>query len=411
MPQYKKIISFAVISACLLLIINFGVRSSLGFFLKPISETFGYGREIFAFSLALQNLSWGLFQPIAGAFSDKFGIQKTVLFGSILYALGLFITANADSVLGLHMGAGILIGMGIAGTGLGVILPVMARMVSPEKRAFALGLGTAAGSAGQFLLIPVAQSFLVTYGWQTALLIMAVGSLSMVLFAKPINVDNSSESQGIEDPNQKLSSALKEAFSHTHYWLLIAGFFVCGFQLAFITVHMPSYLADNGFDGTVAATSLALIGLFNIFGSLLAGQLSGIYSKKWLLGYIYLARAIAIIVFLIFPLTTFTIYSFSIITGFLWLATVPPTSGLVAQMFGLKYMATLYGFVFLNHQIGSFFGVWLGGYYFDKTGSYDQIWWAAAIIAAVTAVIHIFIDERPIKRLRIKQETVKPTSG
>jgi predicted MFS family arabinose efflux permease len=174
---------------------------------------------------------------------------------------------------------------------------------------------------------------------------------------------------------------------------------------------MPSYLADNGFDGTVAATSLALIGLFNIFGSLLAGQLSGIYSKKWLLGYIYLARAIAIIVFLIFPLTTFTIYSFSIITGFLWLATVPPTSGLVAQMFGLKYMATLYGFVFLNHQIGSFFGVWLGGYYFDKTGSYDQIWWAAAIIAAVTAVIHIFIDERPIKRLRIKQETVKPTSG
>jgi len=407
MPQYKKIISFAVISACILLVLNFGVRSSLGFFLKPISDTFGFGREIFAFSLALQNLFWGLFQPVAGAYCDKFGIRKTVFFGSLLYALGLFITSNAESVSGLHIGAGIFIGMGIAGTGLGVVLPVMARMVRPERRAFALGLGTAAGSAGQFLLIPVAQSFLEVYGWQTALLIMAVGSLSMILFAIPVSVDNSKESKEIEDSNQTFNEALKEAFGHTHYWLLIAGFFVCGFQLAFITVHMPSYLADMGFDGSIAATSLSLIGLFNIFGSLLSGQLSGIYSKKWLLGYIYLARAIAIVLFLIFPITTFSIYCFSIVTGFLWLATVPPTSGLVAQMFGLKYMATLYGFVFLNHQIGSFFGVWLGGYYFDQTGSYNQIWWAAAIIAAITAVIHIFIDERPIARIRKKQETTK----
>lgn len=375
----------------------------MGFFLKPISDTFGYGREIFALSLALQNLCWGLFQPLAGAYCDKFGIRKTVFFGSVLYALGLFITANADGVFDLHIGAGIFVGMGIAGTGLGVVLPVMARMVRPERRAFALGLGTAAGSAGQFLLIPVAQSFLSVYGWQTALLIMAIGAFSMILFSAPIAEENSAESTQIESPDQTLKEALKEAFSHTHYWLLIAGFFVCGFQLAFITAHMPSYLADMGFDGSVAAISLSLIGLFNIFGSLIAGQMSGIYSKKWLLGYIYLARAIAIVIFLVFPISIFSIYCFSIVTGFLWLATVPPTSGLVAQMFGLKYMATLYGFVFLNHQIGSFFGVWLGGYYFDQTGSYNQIWWAAAIIATITAIIHIFIDERPIARIRQKK--------
>ena len=403
MSKYKNLLSIAIISACFLLIINFGLRSSLGFFLKPISDTFGYGREIFALSLALQNLCWGLFQPLAGAYCDKFGIRKTVFFGSVLYALGLFITANADGVFDLHIGAGIFVGMGIAGTGLGVVLPVMARMVRPERRAFALGLGTAAGSAGQFLLIPVAQSFLSVYGWQTALLIMAIGAFSMILFSAPIAEENSAESAQIESPDQTLKEALKEAFSHTHYWLLIAGFFVCGFQLAFITVHMPSYLADMGFDGSVAAISLSLIGLFNIFGSLIAGQMSGIYSKKWLLGYIYLARAIAIVIFLVFPISIFSIYCFSIVTGFLWLATVPPTSGLVAQMFGLKYMATLYGFVFLNHQIGSFFGVWLGGYYFDQTGSYNQIWWAAAIIATITAIIHIFIDERPIARIRQKK--------
>ncbi len=300
MSKYKNLLSIAIISACFLLIINFGLRSSLGFFLKPISDTFGYGREIFALSLALQNLCWGLFQPLAGAYCDKFGIRKTVFFGSVLYALGLFITANADGVFDLHIGAGIFVGMGIAGTGLGVVLPVMARMVRPERRAFALGLGTAAGSAGQFLLIPVAQSFLSVYGWQTALLIMAIGAFSMILFSAPIAEENSAESTQIESPDQTLKEALKEAFSHTHYWLLIAGFFVCGFQLAFITAHMPSYLADMGFDGSVAAISLSLIGLFNIFGSLIAGQMSGIYSKKWLLGYIYLARAIAIVIFLVF---------------------------------------------------------------------------------------------------------------
>ena len=400
MSQYKKLLSLAIIAASALLAINFGFRSSLGLFLKPVSESFGYGREIFAFSLALQNLFWGLFQPLAGAIADKYGTAKVIILGSILYALGLYITATADGFIDLHLGAGILIGMGIAGTGLGVVLPAMARMVRPEKRAFALGIGTAAGSAGQFLLIPVAREFLVTYGWQMALVIMAIGSLSMILFT-PVFKDDKKTGTGTDDESkQNLREALREASKHFHYWLLITGFFVCGFQLAFITVHMPSFLADKGFDSSVAAASLSIIGLCNIAGSLTAGHLSGIYSKKWILAFIYGARSIVIVLFLVFPISLFSVYAFSFATGFLWLATVPPTSGLVAQMFGLKYMGTLYGIVFLNHQIGSFTGVWLGGYLFDTTGSYNQVWWWAAIIAAITAIIHVFIDERPVERLR-----------
>jgi len=276
----------------------------------------------------------------------------------------------------------------------------MARMVRPEKRAFALGIGTAAGSAGQFLLIPVAREFLVTYGWQMALVIMAIGSLSMILFTPVFKDDKKTNTKTDGESEQNLREALKEASKHFHYWLLIAGFFVCGFQLAFITVHMPAYLADKGFDSSVAAISLSIIGLCNIVGSLTAGHLSGIYSKKWILAFIYGARSIVIVLFLVFPISLFSVYAFSFATGFLWLATVPPTSGLVAQMFGLKYMGTLYGIVFLNHQIGSFTGVWLGGYLFDTTGSYNQVWWWAAIIAAITAIIHVFIDERPVERLR-----------
>jgi predicted MFS family arabinose efflux permease len=402
MTQPKRLFSLAIILACVLLAINFGLRASMGFFMKPVSETFGYGREIFAFSLALQNLFWGLSQPIVGAVADRYGSVKAIVGGALLYSVGLYVTANAGSIWELHTGAGILIGMGIAGTGFGVVLPAMARMVAPEKRAFALGLGTAAGSAGQFLLIPVARNFIESYGWQTALIIMAAGALLMILLATPFAGDAASKRTPLSDgPEQTLKEALKEASAHIHYWLLVAGFFVCGFQLAFITVHMPAYLSDQGFDSSVAAASLALIGLFNIIGSLGSGYLSGIHSMKWLLVYNYAGRAIVLVLFLVFPISTFSIYAFSITTGLLWLATVPPTSGLVAQMFGLKYMGTLYGIVFLSHQLGSFTGVWLGGYLFDSTGSYNVVWWATAIIATITAIIHIFIDERPVVRMRL----------
>jgi MFS family permease len=387
MSKTVKLLSFAVVCACVLLAINFGMRASFGFFMTPISSEFGYGREIFAFSLALQNLCWGLFQPIAGAVADRFGTAKTIYVGSIAYALGLY--------------AGILVGMGIAGTGLGVVLPALARMVSEENRGLALGLGTAAGSFGQLLVIPVAQEFISAYGWQTTLMILAGGSLCMLLLSRPFRNDGQQSVVVSSEQDQTLSDALKEAGGHVHYWLLIAGFFVCGFQLAFITVHMPAYLSDNGFDAQVAVISLSLIGFFNIFGCLLFGSLSGKYSKKNLLGIIYLLRAVAIAAFMLTPITTTSVYLFSIMTGFLWLATVPPTSGLVAQMFGLKYMGTLYGIVFLNHQLGSFLGVWLGGYLYDTTGSYNNVWWAAAAIALVTAAIHIVIDERPVSRLRL----------
>ncbi|MEH6825785.1 MAG: MFS transporter [Motiliproteus sp.] len=396
-----KLLSLFVAFACVLLAINFGIRSSMGFFMAPISTQFGYGREVFAFSLALQNLCWGLFQPVAGAIADRFGTARVLVGGTLLYALGLYVTATAESFLGLHLGSGILIGMAIAGTGFGVVLPALARMVAPEKRAFALGLGTAAGSAGQLLVIPIAQEFIASYGWQTALIILAGGALGMLLLAAPFRNDGAhAAAANATHASQSLAEALKEASGHMHYWLLIAGFFVCGFQLAFITVHMPAFLADQGFDANVAVTSLSLIGLFNIFGCLLFGSWSGKHSKKNLLGIIYTLRAAAITLFMLAPMSTTSVYLFSIVTGFLWLATVPPTSGLVAQMFGLRHMGTLYGIVFLNHQLGSFLGVWLGGYLYDQTGAYTLVWWSAAGLALLTALVHIVIDERPVLRLR-----------
>jgi MFS family permease len=395
-----KLISFAMAFACMLLALNFGLRSSMGFFMAPISTEFQYGREVFAFSLALQNLCWGLFQPIAGAFADRYGTVKAVVIGALVYALGLYVTANADGVLGLNLGAGLLMGMGIAATGFGVVLPAMARMVSPEKRAFALGIGSAAGSAGQLLVIPVAQGFIASYGWSSALLLMALSALIMMLFASAFKGEKGETTHNQDTEKQTMAEALKEASQHSHYWWLTIGFFVCGFQLAFITVHMPAFLTDQGFDESIAVASLALIGLFNIFGCLLSGSWSGKYSKKKLLTYIYALRAISIAAFMLFPMTAMNVYIFSIVTGLLWLATVPPTSGLVAQMFGLKYMGLLYGIVFLSHQLGSFSGVWLGGYLYDATGSYNIVWWMAAGIALLTAVIHLLIDERPVVRIR-----------
>lgn len=401
MSQYKSLLSIAIASACVLLALNFGLRSSMGFFMAPVSAEFGYGREVFAFALALQNLCWGLFQPAAGAIADRFGTVKTVMMGTLLYALGLYVTATTESIQGLNLGAGLFMGMGIAATGFGVVLPAMARMVSPEKRSFALGLGSAAGSAGQLMVVPVAQSFIAGYGWITALLLMAACAMLMMVLASPLKDASAPDSQtGTPAKKQTMSEALREACTYSHYWLLVAGFFVCGFQLAFITVHMPAFLSDRGFASDVAVASLSLIGLFNIFGCLLSGSWSGKYSKAKLLTGIYALRAVSIAAFMYFPMSAYSVYAFSIITGLLWLATVPPTSGLVAQMFGLPFMGLLYGIVFLSHQLGSFSGVWLGGYLFDMTGSYDVVWWAACAIAVVTALLHLWIDERPVERLR-----------
>ncbi|TMP13507.1 MFS transporter [Pseudoalteromonas sp. S2721] len=397
-----KLLSFSIAFVCILLSLNFGLRSSMGFFMAPISDEFGYGREVFAFALALQNLWWGLSQPFAGALADKYGTCKTVIVGALLYAGGLYVTASSNSILSLNLGAGLLMGMGIAATGFGVVLPAMAKMVSPDKRAFALGLGSAAGSAGQLIFVPVAQDFIAAYGWSNALMLLAGGALLMALMAGVFkeNTDPEQMSQPIT-AKQTVKEALNEALSYPHYWLIVIGFFVCGFQLAFITVHMPAFLSDRGFTANVAVASLALIGLFNIFGCLVSGAWSGKYSKKNLLTLIYALRAIAIALFMLLPMTETSVILFSILTGFLWLATVPPTSGLVAQLFGLPHMGLLYGIVFLSHQLGSFSGVWLGGYLYDLTGSYDVVWWSACVIALVTAAIHVVIEARPVARLRI----------
>lgn len=396
-----KLVSFSIAFICILLALNFGIRSSMGFFMEPVSAEFGYGREVFAFALALQNLWWGLSQPVAGAIADKYGTARTVVVGAFLYAAGLAITATTDSVAGLNTGAGLLMGMGIAATGFGVVLPAMARMVSVEKRAFALGLGSAAGSAGQLLVVPVAQEFILGFGWVNALLLLAGCSLLMAVLAATFRQSGGAQLAVNKDSTtQTMGEALKEACGYWHYWLIVVGFFVCGFQLAFITVHMPAFLSDRGFSAHTAVVSLSLIGLFNIFGCLLSGSWSGKYSKKNLLTIIYALRAIAIAAFMLFEMSEMSVYLFSIVTGLLWLATVPPTSGLVAQLFGLPYMGLLYGIVFLSHQLGSFSGVWLGGYLYDLTGSYDVVWWSACSIALVTALVHVFIDERPVPRLR-----------
>lgn len=404
MSQPVRLFSFSIAFACILLSLNFGLRSSMGFFMEPVSSEFGYGREVFAFALAMQNLWWGLFQPVAGAMADRFGTVKTVILGAFLYAGGLAVTAFSDSAGSLNVGAGLLMGMGIAASGLGVVLPAMARMVSPEKRSFALGLGSAAGSAGQLLVVPVAQHFIAAYGWSNALLLMAGSALMMSLMAGSLTGSGGQQAaQGNTQVRQTVKEALKEACTYPHYWLIVVGFYVCGFQLAFITVHMPAFLADRGFTADIAVMSLALIGLFNIFGCLLSGSWAGKYSKKNLLTLIYALRAVAIAGFMYFPMSSTSVYIFSIVTGLLWLATVPPTSGLVAQLFGLPHMGLLYGIVFLSHQLGSFSGVWLGGYLYDTTGSYDVVWWSACVIAGITALIHIFIDERPVLRLRTAQ--------
>ncbi len=401
MSQPVRLLSFSIAFACVLLALNFGLRSSMGFFMEPVSSEFGYGREVFAFALALQNLCWGLFQPLAGAMADRYGTVRTIIVGAVFYAAGLAVTALTDNSGGLNVGAGLLMGMGIAGSGLGVVLPAMARMVSAEKRSFALGLGSAAGSAGQLLVVPAAQAFIASFGWSNALLLMAGCALLMALMSGSLKGSSGqSGATNSAQPKQTVSEALKEACSYPHYWLIVVGFYVCGFQLAFITVHMPAFLSDRGFDANVAVVSLALIGLFNIFGCLLSGSWAGKYSKKNLLTLIYALRAVAIAAFMFFPMTSTSVYVFSVVTGLLWLATVPPTSGLVAQLFGLPHMGLLYGIVFLSHQLGSFSGVWLGGYLYDQTGSYDMVWWSACVIAAITAVIHVFIDERPVARLR-----------
>lgn len=384
-----------------ILMLSFGTRSSFGLFLQPMSTSLGWGREVFALALALQNLVWGVSQPFVGMIADKWGVGRTLAGGALVYALGLCLMANTTSPLDLHLSAGVLIGLALSGTAFGVVFAAVGRIVPPERRSVALGITAALGSLGQFLLPPLGQAFISAYGWQTALLILAGGALAMVVAAAGVRsraadtVDLGAE--------QTLRSALAEAGGHSGYLYLTAGFFVCGWHVAFIGVHLPAYLSDGGISTQVAAWCLALIGLFNVVGSYTAGVLGGRISKKYCLSFLYTARAVLILGFILLPLTPASALIFSAIMGLLWLSTVPLTSGLVAQIFGIRYMATLFGIVFFSHQVGSFLGVWLGGYLFDTYGSYDVIWWLSVALGLVAALLHWPIDERAVTRLGVQE--------
>ncbi|MAA64324.1 MAG: MFS transporter [Alteromonadaceae bacterium] len=391
-----------LIAGCLILMLAFGFRASFGLFVQPISAANDWGRDVIGLALAIQNLAWGIIAVLAGGLADRFGNTRVIVVGAVLYAVGLWLTAGVDSVWSLQMGAGLLVGAGIAGTGFGIVLPLMAKAVSEDDRQWVLGVGTAAGSMGQFLIVPLAQQFIDLFGWSGALNAMGLMALAIVILAMPLARMAKPAATGVlsSATEDSLATTIGLARGHLSYWLLTVGFFVCGFHLAFITVHFPGYLTDNGFDPDVAAWAIALIGLCNVIGAMASGYISGRVSMKRVLMFIYISRAVVTVGLLLLPLSLTTVLLFSCLTGFLWLATVPPTTGLVATMFGTRYMATLYGVVFLGHQVGSFTGVWLGGWIYERTGNYDLVWWTGVALSIVAVLLHWPIRESRVRELQ-----------
>ena len=382
---------------CLIGVMSFGPRSALGFFLTPLSNANHWGRDVFAFALALQNLLWGLGQPLAGIIADRFGTARVLSGGALLYACGLALMAHANSGPLLDASAGMLIGFGLAGCSFGVLLGAFGKLLPPQWRSRAFGFGTAAGSFGQFLYSPVAVAMMDKFGWQETLTIFAVS----LLFVLPLSTALvTPTAAGIKEAApQSLRAALGEAFAHRSYVLLVLGYFTCGFQLAFITVHMPSYLVDKGLSAQVGGWTLATIGLFNIVGSISSGWLGDRMPKRYLLSAIYFTRAAAILGFISFPVTPVTCIVFGATMGLMWLSTVPPTNGIIAVMFGTRWLTTLAGFAFFSHQVGGFLGVWLGGLVFDRYGSYSPVWWLAILFGVLSALINMPIVEKPVPRV------------
>jgi MFS family permease len=384
---------------CLISLMSFGPRSSLGFFLTPMSAANHWGRDVFAFALALQNLLWGIGQPIAGMIADRFGAGRVFCVGGLMYAAGLALMAHATSAPVLDVSAGILVGFGLSGTSFMVILAAFAKLLPPERRSVAFGFGTAAGSFGQFLYSPIAVALMDNFGWQQTLTIFAASTLLVLPLSLGLARPKTDVSRAAAQ--QSLRHALGEAFGHGSYLMLVLGFFTCGFQLAFITVHLPSYLVDRGLSATVGGWTLATIGLFNIIGSISSGWLGDRMPKRYLLSFIYFVRAAAIFAFITIPITPVTCIAFGATMGLMWLSTVPPTNGIIAVMFGTRWLATLGGFAFLSHQIGGFLGAWLGGIVFDRTGSYDMVWWLAILFGVLSALINMPIVEKPVARAAV----------
>src|SRR5215208_6269491 len=374
-----------VVAGCLIAIITFGVRTSFGLFTDPLTEARGFDREAFALAIAFQNLLWGLGQPFAGAIADRWGAGRVLAVGGLVYAAGV-----------LTLTGGVLVGLGVAGGSFTIVIAAFARLVSPDRRSWAMGLATAAGSMGQFLFAPLGQSFISAYGPVTALMLLSCTLLFVPILALALTGKGEDEDTGEEELSTR--HALRAAVTHPSYLLLTCGFFVCGFHIAFISVHLPPYLTDQGFSKGLAAWALSLIGLFNVIGAYTSGILGGNHPRRLLLSGIYLGRGLAFAMFLVLPISTASVLVFSALIGLLWLSTVPLTSGLVALMFGTRHAGMLFGLVFLSHQVGAFAGVWLGGAVYEATGAYDAMWWISIALGLGAAIVHLPIHERRAPR-------------
>ena len=387
-----------IICGSLIAMISFGPRSSLGFFLNPMSQTNHWGRDVFAMALAIQNLLWGVGQPFAGAIADKYGTNLVLAFGAVLYAAGIGLMGYSTTPGSLDLTAGVLIGFGLSASSFTIVIGGFGKLLPEEWRSIAFGVGTGAGSFGQFLFSPLGVGLMDAYGWQTALLIFS-GILLLIL---PLSMALATPRRAPGAPaplaTQSAKQALTEAFGHRSYVLLVTGFFTCGFQLAFVTVHLPSYLIDRGISAQVGGWTLAVIGLFNIVGSMTSGFLGSRMPKRYILSIIYAARAASIVVFIMMPPSTVGTLIFGAVTGLLWLSTVPPTSGLVAVMFGTRWLTMLFGFAFFSHQVGGFLGVLLGGFAFEYFGSYNPVWWLSVFFGVLSALINLPIVEKPVLR-------------
>ena len=379
--------------------LSMGIRHGFGLWLQPITLDRGWTRETFAFAIAVQNIAWGLAGPFTGMLADRYGALRVLIVGSFLYATGLALMALATSGAAFMGSAGVILGMAQSGTTYAVVYGVIARNVAPEKRSWAMGVTAAAGSFGQFLMVPLESWLISAWGWQNALFVLGCMALAIMPLAFGLKERAIAATSG---PKQSAWAALREAFAYPSFRLLMAGYFVCGFQLAFIGVHMPSYLKDQGMSPFVATTALALIGLFNVFGTYAAGALGQRLAKRHILAAIYLLRGVVITAFVLTPVAPWTVYLFAATMGALWLSTVPPTSAIVAQIFGVQYMSMLGGFVFLSHQVGSFLGVWLGGKLYDSTGSYTVVWWLAVALSLMATLVNLPVRETAITRTALK---------
>ncbi len=390
-----------LVLATFVIFISYGTRQSFGLFLRPITMDMGWGRESLSFALATQSLMIGITAPFAGAIADRWNPVIVIVPSGLLYTVGLFFMSQAMTPGGMVVSVGLIAGVAAGGCGLPLLLAVVGRVAPEDKRSLWLGITTSGGTAGQFLLVPACQWLISTFGWSSALLVLAASVLLIVPFGGAI-AKAGGDSFESRDP-QSLGQALREASRHRGYWLLLTGFFVCGFQVQFVIMHLPAYLADKSAGVGMGAAAIALIGLFNMIGTWTAGYLGGRHRKKYLLSLLYFGRSLVLLAFFALPVSQLSVVLFASVIGLLWLATVPLTAGIVAQIFGVRYMATLYAFVFLSHQLGSFTSVWLGGRLFDATGSYDILWWTIIVAGFAASLIHWPINDRPVARLATRR--------